>query len=104
MAALIIKGKKNDNSNFISSSNSERDKKMTNQMIILMEQMRLYDEGVLKGTGRKVRVLFQDGYKDIEEIEPIHTYQYWKNHGYQVQKRRKGNYTNSYMETCNKEK
>ena len=55
-------------------------------MIILLEQIRLYDEGILKGTGRSISVLFQDGYKVIEEIEPIHTYQYWKNHGYQVQK------------------
>lgn len=55
-------------------------------MIILLEQIRLYNDGILEGTGRKVRVLFQEGYKDIEEIEPIHTYQYWKNHGYQVQK------------------
>ena len=59
---------------------------MTNEMIILMEQIRLYNKGTLKGTGRTVRVLFQDGYREIEEIEPIHTYQYWKNHGFQVQK------------------
>lgn len=77
---------KNDNSNIISDSNSERVEKMTNEMIILMEQIRLYDEGILTGTGRKLKVTFNDGVKEIEEIEPIHTYQYWKNHGFQVQK------------------
>ena len=56
---------------------------MTNAMIVLMESVRLMEEGVLSGTGKKFKT--DDG-KEFELPEPIHTYQTWKKKGYQVKK------------------
>lgn len=56
---------------------------MTNTALITAEQVRLYNEGILSGTGRMIQLL--DG-TEIEEIEPIHTYAIWKKLGYQVKK------------------
>ena len=61
---------------------------MTNQMIILLQQVELQKEGILKFTGRKIKVLNQltAEIEEIDEIQPIHTYAGWKSLGYQVKK------------------
>lgn len=59
---------------------------MTNAMIILMESVKLMEEGIIKGSG--VKGTKPDG-KEIELPEPIHTYATWKSLGYQVQKGQK---------------
>ena len=56
---------------------------MTNAMIILLESVKLMEAGVIKGSG--IKGLTQDG-KEIELPEKIHTYQAWKQLGYQVKK------------------
>lgn len=63
---------------------------MTNQMIIYKESQRLAEEGVIKYTGRQVKLQMDDGKEIIyNETEEIHTYQMWKELGYQVQKGQK---------------
>lgn len=60
---------------------------MTNIMIIFTESCRLYDEGIIGGTGELVTVERPDGTKEqVEMPEEIHTYKGWKERGYQVQK------------------
>ena len=59
---------------------------MTNAMIILLESVKLMEEGVLKPTGEKIVVEMADGKKELDVPEPIHTYQAWKSLGYQVKK------------------
>ena len=55
-------------------------------MIILMESVKLMEEGKLKGTGKFVEVETQDGKKQLEIPETIHTYAKWKELGYQVRR------------------
>lgn len=60
---------------------------MTNAQIILAEQIRLADEGILKYTGRILETVLADGTTtEIKEIQPIHTFQAWKKLGYKVKK------------------
>lgn len=59
---------------------------MTNAMIILMESVKLMEEGKLKGTGKFIEVETQDGKKQLEIPEAIHTYAKWKELGYQVRR------------------
>lgn len=59
---------------------------MTNAMIVLLESVKLMEQGVLKPTGQKVIVEMADGNKEYDVPEPIHTYQTWKSLGYQVKK------------------
>lgn len=60
---------------------------MTNAQIILGEQIRLQEEGILKYTGRMIEAIDMAGNEiEIPEIQPIHTYQAWKKLGYQVKK------------------
>ena len=60
---------------------------MTNAMIIITEQVRLQQEGILKYTGRYINAVGLDGViTKIPEIQPIHTYNGWKARGYQVKK------------------
>ena len=60
---------------------------MTNAQIILSEQIRLMDEGIISGTGMFMVVELDDGTKMQQEIpEDIHTFQRWKALGYQVRK------------------
>lgn len=56
---------------------------MTNAMIILLESVKLMEEGKIKGSGIKGKT--PEG-KEIELPEAIHTYQAWKSLGYQVKK------------------
>ena len=60
---------------------------ITNGEIILRESLRLVDEGILKTTGRVFVQELPDGTKvELPEPEPIHTYNGWKDLGYQVKK------------------
>jgi len=60
---------------------------MTNKEIIAQEQDRLAEEGILKYTGRVIKVELDDGtIVNIKEVQPIHTYKAWKQLGYQVKK------------------
>ena len=63
---------------------------MTNQMIILMESVKLMEEGILKPTGQTITVKDQEGHDKVLEMpEEIHTYQHWKSIGFQVRKGQK---------------
>ena len=60
---------------------------MTNTMIILANQIQLQEEGLLKFTGNTTVVYDAEGNeREIEEIQPIHTYNGWKARGYRVKK------------------
>lgn len=60
---------------------------MTNSEIILRESLALVKTGVLKTTGRVFTQELPDGSKvELPEPEPIHTYNGWKELGYQVKK------------------
>lgn len=60
---------------------------MTNAQIILEQSILLLKEGKIKSTGRTFVVELEDGSKaEYQEPEAIHTYQGWKERGYQVQK------------------
>lgn len=63
---------------------------MTNAMIIMGEQVKLADEGILKYTGRILKGVTPAG-EEVEypEIQQIHTYNGWKARGYQVKKGQK---------------
>ena len=57
----------------------------TNAEIILRESLNLVNQGVLKTTGRVFLQELPDGSKvEIPEPEPIHTYNGWRDLGYQV--------------------
>ena len=54
---------------------------MTNEMIIFNERIRLFDEGIIKGTGRMAEYVDEEGeIHEIEEPEEIHSFAYWKEH------------------------
>ena len=60
---------------------------MTNEQIILQESLALLKQGVLKTTGRVFVQEMPDGSTlELPEPEPIHTYNGWKELGYQVKK------------------
>ena len=60
---------------------------MTNEQIILQASLALLKQGVLKTTGRVFVQEMPDGSKlELPEPEPIHTYNGWKELGYQVKK------------------
>lgn len=59
---------------------------MTNQVIILLESVKLMEEGKLQGSGRFTEIETPEGVKRFEEPETIHTYAKWKALGYQVRK------------------
>lgn len=62
---------------------------MTNADIIFSERLNLMKEGKIKSTGRTLIVEVNGEKQEIEEPEQIHTYQIWKELGYQVQKGQK---------------
>lgn len=63
---------------------------MTNAQIIFNESQRLAAEGVIKYTGRVFEGVDMEGKPiQVKETEPIHTYNAWKELGYQVQKGQK---------------
>lgn len=60
---------------------------ITNSQIIFNESLELLKQGILKTTGRMITFEMQDGSKkELPEPEPIHTYNGWKELGYQVKK------------------
>lgn len=64
---------------------------MTNADIIFTHSQELLKQGILAPTGNtfKAIIVNADGEEEevvVEEAEPIHTYNGWKERGYQVQK------------------
>lgn len=60
---------------------------MTNVQIIDNEKKRLFLEGVLKGTGKMFEAVDGEGNTIlVPEIEPIHTFNGWKELGFKVKK------------------
>ena len=60
---------------------------MTNSEIIMRESLELMKTGILKPTGRVFVQEMADGSRiELPEPEPIHTYNGWKEMGYQVKK------------------
>lgn len=60
---------------------------MTNAMIIMNQQQELAEAGILNYTGREIEVEMPDeSVMVFKEVEEIHTYQKWKELGFQVQK------------------
>ena len=71
---------------------------MTNAQIITSNSIELLEAGIIKGTGRflKMRTIDADGNeieKEIEEPEAIHTYAAWKQLGFQVKRGEKAKAT-----------
>lgn len=63
---------------------------MTNAQIIMNASLELLKQGVLKTTGRTFIVQLPDGTEqELQEPEVIHTYNGWKELGYQVKKGQK---------------
>lgn len=67
---------------------------MTNAQIIMNQSIELLEEGIIKGTGRMLEavIIDKDGNEEkkmVEEPEAIHTYQVWKELGFQVKKGQK---------------
>lgn len=60
----------------------------TNAQIILMEQLKLVDAGILKYTGNIIEAVnpMTGEVEEFPEIQPIHTYARWRELGYQVKK------------------
>lgn len=59
---------------------------ITNAMIIFNAQQQLFQEGKLKPTGRMLKFETADGAQEVPEVEDIHTFQRWKELGFQVRK------------------
>ena len=60
---------------------------MTNEEIIFKNSLELLKQGILKPTGRMLTQELPDGSKiEVPEPEPIHTFNGWKELGYQVKK------------------
>jgi hypothetical protein len=56
-------------------------------MIILNESIRLMNEGLLNGSGQYGKMIDGDGNETTIELpEEIHTFNGWKQRGYQVKK------------------
>lgn len=60
---------------------------MTNAEIIFMAEQELAKDGIIKYTGRTFKAVDGAGNEiEIPETEEIHTFNYWKDAGYMVQK------------------
>ena len=64
---------------------------MTNATIILNEACNLFEQGLLKGTGKYIKMMYIDENgneieKEVELPEDIHTFAGWKALGYSVKK------------------
>lgn len=60
---------------------------MTNEQIIRNAKQVLAEKGIIEYTGRVFTAKLPDGsIVEVPETEEIHTYNAWKDHGYQVQK------------------
>ena len=64
---------------------------MTNADIIFTESQKLMEQGIIEWTGRTFVAEITNAQGETEQVEvkeaePIHTYNGWKERGYQVQK------------------
>lgn len=60
---------------------------MTNAQIIFQNRVFLMEHGLLKGVeGQMITWTDEEGTREIQMPEEIHTFQTWKSMGYQVQK------------------
>ena len=59
---------------------------ITNAMIISNAQQELLKAGKIKPTGRTLTAIINGEEMSIPEPEPIHTFNFWKEHGYIVRK------------------
>lgn len=60
---------------------------MTNEAIIMWEAVDLMEKGIIGTTGRTFEIEDKEGNKQIiQEPEPIHTFNGWKEKGYCVKK------------------
>jgi hypothetical protein len=59
---------------------------MKNEEIVLKNRVFLMEQGVIKGTGQKFIFEDENGIREIEVPEEIHTFQVWKKLGYIVKK------------------
>lgn len=67
---------------------------LTNSQIILQNALQLMEQGILKGSGEMAVQELPDGTKiEIELPEVIHTYNGWKERGYQVRRGQKAKAT-----------
>lgn len=67
---------------------------LTNSQIILQNSLQLMEQGILKGSGEMAVQELPDGTKiEIELPEIIHTYNGWKERGYQVKRGQKAKAT-----------
>lgn len=67
---------------------------ITNSQIILTQSLELMKQGILKGSGEMAVQELPDGTKiEIELPEVIHTYNGWKERGYQVRRGQKAKAT-----------
>ena len=58
---------------------------ITNKMLVLMEQIRLFKAGLLAADySNMITIEINGKQEEIPDIEAIHTYQYWKSIGYYV--------------------
>lgn len=65
----------------------ERQRNMTNAMIIFNNAVELMEQGIIGTTGRQITVENENGEKKtLDEPEAIHTYAAWKSLGFQVKK------------------
>lgn len=62
---------------------------MTNAQIVFAQRCKLLDAGAIKGTGEFVKVETNEGTKEMELPEEIHTFQGWKSRGFSVMKGQK---------------
>ena len=63
---------------------------MTNAQIIFNQSIQLMKDGIIGTTGRKISIQYEKDGEQVTEIinepEPIHTFQEWKNNGFMVNK------------------
>lgn len=60
---------------------------MTNEQIIFQAAQDLAEQGIIAFTEETIELTDSDGKtKEFKLTEPIHTYQRWKEYGYQVKK------------------
>ena len=63
---------------------------MTNNQIIFAAEQELAEQGIIKYTGRVLKMTTPEGMEiEIQETEALHTYKEWQQLGYQVQKGQK---------------
>ena len=59
---------------------------ITNAQIIFEASQELLKQGKIKPTGRTFKAETENGEIEFQEAEPIHTFNFWKEHGFIVRK------------------